>query len=412
MTALSQGVPTGNRESVASADTSPASLRRANGTRILRILSAGGTHTASSLIERTGLTRTTVLAVCDDLIGGGWVQELGTARSNSARAGRPARQMELAWRAAYVVGIDVGVFHSTVLLADLGGEVVARSQSHFRHGEATTASSRLVGVDKAVRKALQIAGVSPELVLGVGMGVAAPVSRDGEVPVADAFWRGFGVGNEGLPSLPGVGVLIDNDANLAARAELWRGAAQGARHAAVVLAGRRLGSGIVEDGRVLHGHRGGSGELGFLYLVRGVGGSEGIAWLAETWGRESAADEAGMLHDLCHGDPRKLTSEDVFAAAAAGDRAARKVTRRIADRMARVIGVVATITDPEVVVIAGAIAPSAAQLLPDLLKNLGKYVRLQPRVLASELGEDVVALGAVRVALDDVIERAVDLRVV
>jgi predicted NBD/HSP70 family sugar kinase len=137
-----------------------------------------------------------------------------------------------------------------------------------------------------------------------------------------------------------------------------------------------------------------------------VGDTFGIAALARGWAADALAGKARTsLRDHAEG----AEAEQVFAAAAAGDAVALKILERIADRMARVIGAVATIINPELVVIGGAVANSAGVLLEPIAERLTKYTATPPRVAVSPLGDSIVTVGAVRCALDYVEKNTLDL---
>ena len=238
--------------------------------------------------------------------------------------------------------------------------------------------------------------------------MAAPVDREGRVVGGQEFWGQFDLGlAEALDSRFGWRVLLENDANLAALAEQWRGAARGVEDVAVMLAGERVGAGVLESGRLLRGHGGGFGELAFLSMVHGVGAPAGIAQLAREWGAEAAA--RGGLAGLGGVRPEDVSAEDVFAAAAEGDEAAQAVLDRIALVMARVVAILSTVFNPELVVIGGAVAGAASRLLPRLRTELPSLTATPARVEVSPLGGRAVTLGAVRRALDDVAARALDI---
>ncbi|WP_146072442.1 ROK family protein, partial [Arthrobacter sp. Y81] len=175
-------------------------------------------------------------------------------------------------------------------------------------------------------------------------------------------------------------VLLANDANLAAMAERWMGAGAGVDDLAVMLAGERIGFGLMESGRLLHGASGRTGEVGLLHLVEGVGTPEGIALLARemaveackkgapqtlltslTTGTDTSTaagpEDASIDGDAVGGDGG-ISAEAVFDAAARGDKVAGHILDTIARRMARVIALIATFNDPELVVIGGAVAAS------------------------------------------------------
>lgn len=389
----------------------PPLLRRVNAGKVLAVLSAGGVQTGSDLIEATGLTRATVHAVCNDLIAMGWVRELGTGREAGTSTGRPSRRFEFNSRAGYVLGIDMGAGKTTVLVADLRGEVLGKAVHSFRDVQIP-AAERTGVVDRAARQALTSAGIRADQVLAVGVGVAAPVSRDGKILDTDVFWRAFDVGlDTRLAKLHGWRVLIENDANLAALGERWRGTARGVDDLAVLLSSERIGAGLLESGRLLHGNRGGAGEMIYLELLEGVGSAHGIAWLARRWGAEAVTKRTPRtaLRKLSGGTPDAITAEMVFAAAKDGDAVAHDILDRLSTRMARVIASVAVLLNPELVVIGGAVAEAAGVLLPGITAQLPSFTTSPPRVAVSSLGDAIVSIGAVRRALDHVEANALDI---
>ncbi|MDQ0822272.1 putative NBD/HSP70 family sugar kinase [Arthrobacter sp. V1I7] len=255
--------------------------------------------------------------------------------------------------------------------------------------------------------ALHSIGASPDSVLAVCAGIAAPVDRNGDVLATQHFWGLFDVGlKSALRDRRGWTVLLENDANLAALGDRWRGAAAGLDDVVVILASERFGSGVIDGGRLLHGSRGGAGELAILEHVQGVGDTFGIASLARAWAAEALAGKA-RTSLRAHADG--IEAEHVFAAAANGDAVALKILDRLADRMARVIGTVATMFNPELVVIGGAVANSAGVLLEPIAKRLKDFTVTPPRVAVSPLGDSIVTIGAVRGALDYVEENSLDL---
>lgn len=377
---------------------------------ILALMRRTGAVTGTDLMEATGLARATVIAVCDDLIRAGWVREL-PAQKMGVQKGRPARVFEFDAGAGVVVGLDVGVAKTTALVADLRGTILAKATEGL--GDFTVPEAeRLASIGKAVQDALAAAGVQPQSVLAAGVGIAAPVDREGNISHSQAFWESFDIGiQESLRSRYGWPVILGNDANLAALAEAWMGVGAGTGDLAVMLAGERIGFGLMESGRLLHGASGRIGEVGLLHLVEGVGSPEGIAALARDMAVEACAkgSPATSLTSYAGEAGDGITAEAVFAAAAQGDTVARGILGAIARRMARVVALVATLMDPELVVIGGAVAESAAVLLPPLRVELAQFMPTPPRVEVSTLGDAIVNLGAVRLALDHVETHALNI---
>lgn len=386
----------------------PQLLRRVSAGAVLEFMRASQAVTVTEVMDATGLTRATAIAVCEDLMQRGWIRELENQRAfGGYQKGRPARRFELNERAGCVLGMDVGISKATVVVSDLRGKALGRSSQPFA-GAEITAEERVAVVDRTALMALRSVGASPDSVLAVGAGIAAPVDRNGDVLVTQHFWGLFDVGlRSALKDLHGWTVILENDANLAALGERWRGAAAGVDDVVVILASERLGSGVIDGGRLLHGRAGGAGELAFLDMVEGVGDTFGIAALARTWAADALAGKArtSLRQHAADG----VEAEHVFAAASAGDAVALDILDRLADRMARVIGAVATIINPELVVIGGAVANSAGVLLGPIAELLPGYTATPPAVAASPLGDSIVTVGAVRCALDFVEKNTLDL---
>lgn len=389
----------------------PQTVRRLNAGTMLEVMRSSGAVTGTELMHATGLSRATVMAICDDLIRQGWVQELENQRDFGCyQKGRPARRFELNGRAGYVLGIDIGAAKTVVLLADLRGVTVARASLPFRSADIP-AAERVDVVDRAAMATLEAAGTVPGKVLAAGAGLAAPIDRDGNVVVAQAFWEMFDVGLRAeLRQRHGWPVLLENDANLAALGERWRGSAQGVDDLAVLLSSERFGAGLLESGRLLHGSRGSAGEMAYLDMVQGVGSPEGLARLARQWAVQALAGPAETaLRDLAAGSAGAVSAEMVFDAAARGDAVALEILDRLSERMARVIASLGTLFNPELVVIGGAVSASAGVLLESITALLPRFTATPPRIAVSSLGDEIVSIGAVRHALDYVERRALEM---
>ncbi len=372
--------------------TSPPVLRRLNAQAVLDALLAAGPLDATALMAATGLSRPTVHGVCDDLIGRGLAVE-GTSPP-AGGPGRRARRYGVRADAAHVVGVDMGETTVRAAVGDLLGAVVGEAERAFPD-RRMPARDRLAVVGEAVTAALGAAGVEPDAVRRAVLGVPAPVTDDGHAVAVDAYLPGLAAVDlrAALAPVLAVPVTVENDANLAVLAERWCGAATGSADAVLVLAGERLGAGLCLGGRLLRGHAGGAGEMGFLHLVTGLDGPEGI----------------GRRVRLAAGRP----APEVFAAARRGDREALAVLDAVTTAVARAFAVLATVLDPAVVVVGGAVADAGDVLMTPLRRAYAaalheRPLRPTPALVASHLADRGPVLGAVRVALDALLPRLLD----
>lgn len=383
-------------------------LRQLNARAVLDALHTAPSLTATDLIAATGLSRASTHAVCRDLIGRGWVTELEpTAPSSVSGLGRPSRTYAFNAGASMVVGADLGASTVTVQLCDLRGSVVqAASRTVSQHVTGPVLVQDLVDLVGAV---LRRAEVEAQDVSAMVVGVPAPVD----------LGTGRVGSNTHVPHLETVDipgtvrahypwpVAVDNDANLAAVGERWRGVAEGSDHTVVLLAGHRMGAGIIVDGHLLRGHAGRAGELGYLRWMEGIGDVNGAAMVAEELGRAAAAEaQAGgdsgpgsVILDRA-GSPEAVSAEHVIAAADDGDPAAQHIVGVMAERLARTVHSLAALLDPEVVVIGGAISLAGESFLGPVRDRLALLTDAPPTVAASALGPGAVVTGAVKVALE------------
>nr|WP_296064313.1 ROK family transcriptional regulator [uncultured Actinoplanes sp.] len=388
-------------------------IRTANARMVLSRLWDADAITGSELIEATGLTRATVHDVCQELIELGWIEELPNQRAHGGYVkGRPARRYALAARAGVVVGVDSGDHRVIATVADLRGVVLAQRSRTF-----TARGNRRRTVSAAILDALAAVPIPEAAVLAVVVGVPAPVDAGGRTVITtNEFWNRVNpdLGTH-LSAAHGWTAVVDNDANLAALAEGWLGHGRGSDQFVTVLTGERLGAGVVVDGHLLRGARGGAGELVWLDHLEGVGSADGIAALSRRWAAESPSPSSRPVAgspSLTSGSPSSLaasarSAEEVFAAAAQGDPVGTAVIRRLGERFARISSAVGKVFDTELIILAGAVATACGPILEVVERELPSLaIPPYPRVVASELGEAVVALGAVRRAITYLQEHA------
>jgi len=355
------------------------------------------------------LTRSTVLDICARLATAGWIEELDDARiAGQYQLGRPARRYRLRARHGHVVAVDAAEQRISAAVADLNGTELARAAGPALDAE-TPAEQRRTAVQAAVRAALAEAGTGAEEVLVTVIAVPAPVDDAGHSPVGEGYWEKV---NPQLGSvLTGhAAVLVENDANLAALAEQARGAGQGAPCSATLLAGERFGAGLIVDGRLIRGSRGGAGELRLLEVVRGVGTTLGLGALARDRARKLLADgRIPASSPLAELDADRLTAEAVFDAASAGDRTAGRILGGLGDRLARIAQVLGSLLDVDRVIVAGTLADAAGPVIDRARTVLQRdFYPPVPDLVASTLGADVVLLGALERGLAEIRARPLE----
>ncbi|MFK8844843.1 ROK family transcriptional regulator [Streptomyces sp. Ac-502] len=362
----------------------PSLLRRINSTVVLHALRAADSPTLTHLVEVTGLSRPTVEGVVEGLIETGLVVEAPADEGAARRQGRPARRFRFRTEAGHLLGIEIGPHRVAALLSDLGGRVLGSAQRSVE--EAASADERLEKVRAAVAELLRRAGVARSSLRAVGVGSPGIVEADGTVRLGTALpdWTGLPLGDRLRRSFR-CPVLVENDANAAAVAEHWKGAAAASDDVVFVLAGLSPGAGALIGGRLHRGFGGAAGEIGALHLL----------------GREATPEKllsttGQPLHPL---DEAQVAR--VFALARDGDARARDAMDRFLQRLVHDVAALVLALDPELVVVGGW-AAGLHDVLEPLRAELARYCLRPPRVTLSMLGEAAVATGALRLALDHV----------
>ncbi len=388
---------------------SPVALAtgRASLGRVLDFAWDADAFTATDAMGRAELTRSTTIEAIDTLVAVGVLRELPNARdAGQYRAGRPARRFEMRRDLGVVVGADAGDTHVVVRVCDLAGRVLVHTRGDLHPSQSVR--ERQEAIVAALARAVDEARVDRADVLALCVGVAAPVTRDGASPPhPEGFWERTNPSLTRLLAGWAQVVEVKNDAQLAATAEAVDGEAIGCRDYIALLAGERLGAGVVVDGHLLHGAHGGVGEMLAFDAVRGVDSAYGLGHVLERAVRAIAADDPAAAA-ATRLDLQTVDGRQVLDLAAAGDPLAQRAVSRTGESFARIVGVLGSMFDPERIIVCGAIAEGIEPVLAAARAALPPRLHLPPpQLVRSRLGGDVVVRGAVSRALEIAREVAV-----
>jgi predicted NBD/HSP70 family sugar kinase len=366
----------------------PALLRTLNQGALMQRLREAGPLSRAQLARDTGLSKPTVSQALAELESAGLVRPVGRAAPSR---GRTAILYEPDPTAGYVVGIDIGRAWIRVAVADLGGAIIARSDTPNR---ARTAAAVVRAVAREARAAVKQAGIGWTRVVHTVVG--SPGVFD---PVSGRLWHAPNLPDWSKPGLADElhdaltpSTAIENDANLAAVGERDFGRGREARNFVYVELGTGLGVGIVIDGEIHRGARGAAGEVGYIPWPGTPTSERGrLEEATSAAAVVAAARDAGMRGDL--------TAKDVFDAAREGDAKAQRAVEEEAVRLAQLLATITAVVDPEFIVLGGGIGASADLLRPRIEEMLHELTPLETRVAESELGQDAIVLGAIATAL-------------
>jgi predicted NBD/HSP70 family sugar kinase len=398
--------------------TDQASVRRSNLALVLGRLRAAGPASRTELATATGLNKATISSLIAELGARGLVRETGERQAGPV--GRPARILELDGGAVGALGLEINVDYVAAYGTDLAGRVLAdrRQSADVMGASPPEAVDRVVEVAAAALADLAAAGAA---VAGIGVAVPGLVDAGTVLFAPNLGWRDVPVADRLAAALgTDVPMLVDNDANLSALAELRQGGhAEGERDLVYLTGEVGVGAGLVVDGRLLRGADGFGGEVGHLLLDPTSGEPCGCG---RTGCWETKVGLAPLVRqampDTGYGaggpvrDPEDRVTE-LLRRAAAGDPRTLNALTEVGRWLGIGASVLVNIVNPRVIVLGGYFARVAPYLLDTAERELARHsiaaaadpiaADARVRMVPSRLGFTAAARGGAAVAVDAVL---------
>ncbi|MFF7990954.1 ROK family transcriptional regulator [Kitasatospora xanthocidica] len=386
----------------------PSTARAINDRLALNLLLEQGPLTATELRDLTGLSRPTVADLLERLQRTGLVAVVG--ERGEQRRGPNARVYALVASRAHIAAFDVRSGGVSLVVADLAGHALATAEIPVEgDGGPDTAAA----ITATLLEAARGAGVERLHTVAVGApGLVDPATgrlqSTGKLPAWHAELLAA------LEELPGTEVILENEVNLAGRAEYRVGAARDRDTFVLMWLGHSVGAAVILDGRLRRGFSGGTGEICFLPVPGTVGlpsadsceggfhglvGSAAVCALARAHGLP--ADPAG---DAAAAEAVVRTAVAGAASADEGeDTAGGRFLDDLAERIAIGAAGVCVVLDPGCVVLGGEVGRAGgAELAGRVEQRLARLSPLSTEVRAGTAGGGAVLAGAVLTAGDAV----------
>lgn len=307
----------------------------------------------------------------------------------------------------YCFGVDIGGTTVKLGLFEETGEILDKWEIKTHTEEEGKAI--LPDIAQTILAKLEEKQIHKEDVLGAGVGVPAPVTEDGIVNgSANLGWNYKEVKKE-MEELTGLRAEINNDANVAALGEMWKGGGAGQKNMIMVTLGTGVGGGVIIAGRVVTGAHGAGGEIGHICVnydeteVCGCGkrgcleqytSATGIVRLAKRK-LENETRDTMLVRDT-------VTAKDVFDAVKAGDLVAAEVAEEFGIYLGRALANLAAVIDPAVFVIGGGVSKAGEVLIPYIEKpymESALFANKEVKFTLATLGNDAGICGAAKLVL-------------
>jgi glucokinase-like ROK family protein len=330
---------------------------------IFQIIRTEGPINRTEIVEKTGLSKSTVSLQISKIVERGLIREEVPPKSNKTK--RKLR-VELVADAGYVIGVLLGIRKVTLTLFDLGMNSKLNA-SHDLESVIEPEITNKIIIEK-IKDLLSDFGIDEGSLWGIGMGFPFPVD----------FQRGI---SDSPPNLPlwhlyplkslyeekfNCPVLIDNDVNIMALGEGFSGIAQDEKDFIFVKVGTGIGSGMVMDGRIYRGAKGSAGDIGHIGIdgetklchcgnqgcLEAIAAAPAIA----SRGLSAAMTEESPLLESIFKEKQRITSEDVGNSAQRGDMFSIQIIQESGRQIGSVIAKLVNAFNPGVIIIGGGVA--------------------------------------------------------
>ena len=310
-----------------------------------------------------------------------------------------------------VFGVDIGGTTVKMGVFTEQGELLDKWEIPTRTENG--GSGILPDIAASIKDRMEKDGLSLEDVAGVGLSVPGPVDDNGTVHICVNLGWGVVDLNKEMRKLIDVPIFSGNDANAAALGEAWKGGGKGCRDVVVVTLGTGVGGGIIVNGKVVSGHYGAGGEIGHIHIMDdetekcGCGNKGCLEQYASATGISRLArrrlekdDKPSMLRSVS-----QIDAKEVFDAVKAGDEVAVEIAEQFGDILGKGLGIIASVTNPELFVIGGGVSKAGDILLDFIRKNFVRYVfpgSRDTKFALATLGNDAGIYGSAKLVLDGV----------
>ena len=314
-----------------------------------------------------------------------------------------------------IIGIDLG--GTSVKFAILTQEGEVQEKWSIKTNILDEGSHIVDDMIESINHRLKLLNLSAEDFIGIGMGSPGVVDRE-KGTVIGAYnlnWKTLQPVKEKIEKATGIPFFIDNDSNVDALGERWKGACEYQPDVVFMTLGTGVGGGIVAEGKLLHGVAGAAGELGHITVdfdqpilctcgkkgcLETVASATGIVNLTRRYADEYAGD-AELKKLIDNGED--VNAKIVFDLAKAGDELALIVYRNFARYLGIACANIGSILNPSTIVIGGGVSAAGEFLLDGVRKvyeeNSFPQVRTSTKLALATLGNDAGVIGAASLVL-------------
>lgn len=378
--------------------------RKFNRAQILNRLRIQGAISRADLAKQTGLTRSTISRIIDELSNEKLVHEI--ASSQNLR-GRPGILLSLNPKSGAAIGLEIGVHFISILLTDFLSTPIWRKRITL--DDDATREIYIEKAEELIYEAQKINDENHLPLMGIGVAVWGMVNFTQRLIhfAPNLQWRDVPLEAKWM-DLFQVPVYVENDANASALGEYYFGAGKKIEDFIYLSLDIGIGSGIISKGHLFRGALGYAGEIGHITIdPNGTLCSCGKKGCLET----KAGRNVIVQRYKDHSKENDITFEMITQRGQAGDPIARRIFTQVGEDLGMGIGHVVNLLNPKGVILGWSLGQAFNLLLPGIEVGLQKSclpdLRSNLVIIPSMNGSDDALLGSIALVLDEIIRESI-----
>lgn len=379
---------------------------------VLRTIQKHGPISRVEVANRIDLSRPSVSEIVSILIEEQWIEE----KSSEVKVrGRQPIPLDINKEKKVIIGLEIGAYSTKVIVSNLKAEILneiaIEMDVHKNPNEMIEYLGNQINLITERYKANQIE------VLGIGVGMHGLVDTEkGEnIFAPNLGWKNVQIKSI-LEKITQLKVLIDNDCNSAALAEMWFGQGKDESNFISVIVDYGVGASIINNGSIFKGSHHVTGQVGHITIdPDGPLCSCGNYGCLETLTSETAilkkvkrklkiGEKSSILNQK--DNIEDLTIDDFYIAVNKGDEFCINITHEVARNLGLGFTILIHLFGPRFIVLGGSLTKISDALIPIIkeviqLKVMGEEAKHTP-IITSGLGDDLYTIGAASLIVEDI----------
>jgi predicted NBD/HSP70 family sugar kinase len=369
---------------------SSETARHINREIVLQLIHARQPISRAELARVSGLQRSTVSQIIEQLIRERWIREGAIAQLPRGR--RPT--MLVLNDDLVVLAADIHPRQVTVAMLDLNGRLLSRSTLPLGSDPSKSVAGMIDCMqrirDNYPKKSLE----------GIGISVPGRVDKESHCLIfaPNLKWPKYDI-KQVVERRMGLPTEMENAATACLMSELWFGRMDGIRDAVLITVSEGIGAGILANGQIISGQHGMAGEFGHISID--PAGPRCACKQNGCWEVFGSCNAALRYYSELEPKTKRLTFHELLNLAEEGNAHAVAALAKQAKYIGKGLRIVAAALSPEIVLIAGDITSAWDRFAPIIQAELNELIlgRKPPRLLPTHEGDVARLRGAAALLL-------------